>query len=192
MTSSAAPDDTEVLVPSPALPLARELVQHLVAHLDEQLRSVVRLRTAVEDLGAAIRGRDVAEVLRHTGTLEAETTFRTTLEDRRTTLLLRGAAMLGVAPHEVSVTGLCALVDPEQAAAARERSDALLEAMEDVAREHRTNRTLMQQELSFLDHLLHLGGAPPDPTYEPPGDARRASAGPARAGRQRPGLDLRA
>lgn len=179
---------------TPAAPLARELVQHLVGHLDEQLRSVVRLRAAVEDLGAAIRGRDVEAVLRHTGTLEAETTFRSTLENRRTALLHRGAAMLGVLPHEVSVTGLCELVDPEQAAAARERSDRLLGAMEDVAREHRTNRALMQQELSFLDHLMHLGGVPPEPTYEPPGEGRRTGSGAvaARAGRQRHGLDLRA
>lgn len=195
MTSSAsAPDDLEARAPVPASPLARELVQHLVAHLDEQLRSVHRLRTAVDDLGGAIRARDVAAVLRHTGTLEAETTFRTTLEDRRATLLRRGAAMLGVLPHEVSVAGLCALVDPEHAAPALRRSDALMQAMEDVAREHRTNRTLMQQELSFLDHLLRLGGVPPEPTYEPPGDARRATAGAAaaRAGRRHHGLDLRA
>lgn len=179
---------------APSPPLARELVQHLVAHLDEQLRSVVRLRSAVEDLGAAIRARDVDAVVRHTGTLEAETTFRTTLEDRRSGLLRRGAAMLGVAPHEVTVAGLCSLVDEDQASLAQERSDALLRAMEEVAREHRTNRALMQQELSFLDHLLRLGGVPPEPTYEPPGDARRGAGttttGP--RGRQRHGLDLRA
>ncbi|MEV4422495.1 hypothetical protein AB0L40_21335 [Patulibacter sp. NPDC049589] len=180
---------------SPATPLARELVSHLVNHLDEQLRSVVRLRAAVEDLGAAIRARDVAAVLRHTGTLEAESTFRATLEERRAVLLQRGSAMLGVEPREVSVTGLCDLVDPEQAQLAKQRSDELLVAMEDVAREHRTNRTLMQQELSFLDHLLHLDGVPPDPTYEPPGDAgRRAAAGssPASLALHRHGLDLRA
>jgi hypothetical protein len=183
-------------VTTPAPPLARELVAHLVSHLDEQLRSVVRLRAAVEELGAAIRARDVAAVLRHTGTLEAEATFRSTLEDRRTALLQRGAAMLGVEPWEVSVTGLCSLVDPHQAEVARERSDELLRALEDVAREHRTNRTLMQQELSFLDHLMHLGGVPDEPTYEPPGDARRtgASAPGSAAGvaLTRHGFDLRA
>ncbi|WP_026911639.1 hypothetical protein [Patulibacter minatonensis] len=182
---------------TPAPPLARELVSHLVLHLDEQLRSVVRLRAAVEELGVAIRARDVAAVLRHTGTLEAESTFRTTLEERRTALLQRGAAMLGVEPWEVSVTGLCSLVDPQQALLARERSDELLAAMEEVAREHRTNRTLMQQELSFLDHLMHLGGVPAEPTYEPPGEGRRVvgSSAPGSAANvalHRHGLDLRA
>lgn len=172
-------------------PTAGELVDHLVAHLDEQLRSVARLRAAVDGLGAAIRDRDVTAVLHHTGTLEAETTFRTTLEARRTALLRRGAAALGVDPWDVSVAGLCSLADPERAALARSRSDELQAAMEDVAREHRTNRTLMQQELSFLDHLLRLGGVPPEPTYEPPGDLRRAGTGGA-PGLVRHGLDLRA
>jgi hypothetical protein len=177
-------------------PLARELVSHLVAHLDEQLRSVGRLRAAVDDLGGAIRARDVTAVLRHTGTLEAESTFRTTLEDRRSGLLRRGAIMLGVEPWEVTVAAVCSLVEPEDAAPALARSDELLVAMEDVAREHRTNRALMQQELSFLDHLLRLGGVPPVPTYEPPSDpSRRAPAGAAAAaglGLQRHSLDLRA
>ncbi|MSW52214.1 MAG: hypothetical protein F2817_15175 [Actinobacteria bacterium] len=176
-------------------PQARELVSLLVAHLDEQLRSVVRLRAAVDALGAAIRERDVSAVLRHTGTLEAETTFRTTLEDRRAGLLHRGGTLLGVPPYEVTVAGLCSLVGPDQAGEALRRSDELLRSMEDVAREHRTNRTLMQQELSFLDHLLQLGGVPPEPTYEPPGDRGRrpvgAAAGSA-AAPHRHGLDLRA
>lgn len=174
----------------PENPLAAELVDHLVAHLDEQLRSVARLREAVDGLGVAIRDRDVTGVLHHTGTLEAETTFRTTLEARRTALLRRGSALLGIDPWDVSVADLCAVVDPEQAALARSRSDELQAAMEDVAREHRTNRTLMQQELSFLDHLLRLGGVPPEPTYEPPRDLRRAST--AASGLVRHGLDLRA
>lgn len=175
----------------PEHPLARELVDHLVAHLDEQLRSVARLRRAVDGLGAAIRERDVTAVLHHTGTLEAETTFRTTLEERRTTLLRRGAVLLGVDPWDVSVAGLCALVDPDHAEVARDRSRELQTALEDVAREHRTNRTLMQQELSFLDHLLRLGGVPPEPTYEPPGDLRRPPAV-APVGHGLHGLDLRA
>lgn len=179
-----------------AAPLARELVSHVVDHLDEQLRSVVRLRAAVDALGVAIRARDVAAVLRHTGTLEAETTFRTTLEDRRAALLHRGAALLGVPVWEVSVGALCPLVDAELAELALARSAELVRAMEDVAREHRTNRTLMQQELSFLDHLLRLGGAPPEPTYDPPGDGGRrggsTAAAAASLGLHRHGLDLRA
>jgi hypothetical protein len=165
-------------------PLTRELAAHLVAHLDE--------------LGVAIRARDVAAVLRHTGTLEAEQTFRGTLEDRRGALLHRGARLLGVEPWEVTVTALCTLLEPESAEVVRARSDELLRATEDVAREHRTNRTLMQQELSFLDHLLRLGGAPPEPTYAPPGaGSYRAGGGPsaaiaAGAGAHRHGLDLRA
>jgi hypothetical protein len=175
---------------APVAIAAHEVVGHVVDHLDEQLRSVARLREAVDALGVAIRDRDVSAALRHTGTLEAETIFRATLEERRAALLRRGAATIGVEPAEVTVTALCAHVEPALADAARERSDELLRATEDVARKHRTNRALMQQELSFLDHLLRLGGVPPEPTYEPPGDLRR-TGGPAPAP-ARHGLDLRA
>lgn len=174
-------------------PRARELVALLASHLDDQLRSVVRLRGAVDALGAAIRVRDVPAVLRHTGTLEAETTFRATLEERRSDLLRRGGSLLGVAPHDVTVAALCALVGPVQASEALRRSDELLRSLEDVARQHRTNRALMQQELAFLDHLLRLDGAPPEPTYEPPRvQARRAAPTAVPAAPHRRALDLRA
>ena len=31
--------------------------------------------------------------------------------------------------------------------------------LEEIQREHTTNRALMQQELAFLDHLLRLAGS---------------------------------
>lgn len=149
-------------------PLGRELL----GHLDEHLRSVGRLRDAVLALGAAVRTRDVEAVVRHTGTVDAETTFRATLEERRTALLVRAAGLLGLPPYEVTVTALCVLVSPDEAKVAQERSAALVELTDEVAREHACNRALMQQELAFLDHLLRLGGAPPEPTYEPPAGSR--------------------
>lgn len=151
-------------------PLGRELL----GHLDEHLRSVGRLRDAVRALGVAVRARDVEAVVRRTGTVDAETTFRATLDERRTALLVRAGGLLGLPPHEVTVSALCVLVNPEEARLAQERSAQLVGLTEEVAREHACNRALMQQELSFLDHLLRLGGAPPEPTYQPPGGVRPA------------------
>ncbi|WP_210493834.1 hypothetical protein [Patulibacter sp. SYSU D01012] len=150
-------------------PLGRELL----GHLDEQLRSIERLARAVEALGTAVRVRDAPSVLRHTGTIEAETTFRVALEERRTALLVRGGQLLGMEPWAVTVTDLCTLLSPEEAEAVTGRSVQLVGATEAVAREHEANRMLLYQELTFVEHLLRLGGAPPrDVTYEPPPGVR--------------------
>jgi hypothetical protein len=154
-------------------PLGRELL----GHLDEQLRSVGRLKSAVLALGEAVRNRDVGAVIRHTGVIEAETTFRGSLEERRTALLVRGAGLLGVQPYEVTVSALCVLVGIDEARTAQERSALLMEETDEVAREHACNRALMQQELAFLDHLLRLGGAPAEATYDPPAGARPGAGG---------------
>lgn len=156
------------MITAAATPLGRELL----GHLDEQLRSIERLQSAVTALGVAVSARDAPAVVLHTGTIEAETTFRGTLEERRTALLVRGGALLGIEPWQVTVSALCTLISPLEATTAQERSERLVAATEAVHHDHRCNRALMQQELTFIDHLRRLGGNLSDVTYEPPTGAR--------------------
>ncbi|WP_320669664.1 flagellar export chaperone FlgN [Patulibacter defluvii] len=161
------------------------LGRELLVHLDEQHRSAERLRAAVAGQSAALRARDVDALLARTAELDAEVVFRATLEERRARLLARGAALLGAEPQAVTLERLATLATPEEADAARERSAALAAVLDEVRREHGCNQALVRQELAFLDHLLHLGGAAPEATYAPP--RARPGAAPAHAA-----LDLRA
>jgi hypothetical protein len=85
---------------------------------------------------------------------------------------------LGVPATAVTLERLCALVTPEAARAAMERSAELRGLLAEIAREHGINRALMRQELTFLSHLTRLIGNETEPGYRPPGGAAGPSAPP--------------
>ncbi|HMS71773.1 MAG TPA: flagellar export chaperone FlgN [Baekduia sp.] len=169
----------------------------VVRHLDEQIVSAQRLLDAVLRQGAAIRARQVEEVLGCLAELQGEMQRRSKLERDRATILHTAAAGLGIAAHTVTLDALAALLDPQTAEHARARSAELRGLLAEVQREHQINRALMRQELTFLSHLTRLLGVDgEDVGYRPPeepGGSMRATLDPGAAQhRQRRALDLNA
>ena len=145
------------------------LEAELLAHLDAQLISARRLLALVLEQGKAIRGRDVDGVLARLADVQTEMGRRGALEQDRAALLQRAGAAIGTTAAAVTLEHLCALVTPEGARAARERSAELRGLLAEIAREHGINRALMRQELAFLAHLVRLvGHDAPEPGYGRP------------------------
>lgn len=136
------------------------LIAAVNRHLEVQLASARRLLDLVLRQGAAIRDRDVEAVMARLAEMKAEMGTREMLEQERTALIGRAAGRLGVAPAEVTLSALCGLCGPEEAERLNARSAELRGLLAEIAREHGINRALMRQELSFLDHLVRLIGAP--------------------------------
>jgi hypothetical protein len=151
------------------------LAGDVLAHLEAQLHSTTRLLHAVLAQSVAIRAQDVDGVVRQVATFQAELERRARLEEDRARLLARAGALLGTAPTAVTLSQLTALMAPQDAQLAQERSAELQGLLAELTREHACNQALMRQELSFLDHLLRLV----DPAA--PGDAGGYTAGGIRA-----------
>ena len=132
------------------------LTGDVLAHLDAQLVGVRRLLQVVLEQGAAIRQRDVHNVVRLAGILQAEMQRRGQLEDERMLLLERAGSRLGVTGSSVTLALLERVMDPGLVPVARALSSELRGLLSELQREHACNRALMHQELAFLDHLLRL------------------------------------
>jgi hypothetical protein len=132
------------------------LTGDVLVHLDAQLVGVRRLLQIVLEQGAAIRERDVHNVVRLAGILQAEMQRRGQLEEERMLLLERAGARLGVTATSVTLSLLERVMDPDLVPVARTRSSELRGLLSELQREHACNRALMHQELAFLDHLLRL------------------------------------
>lgn len=148
----------------------------VIAHLDAQLASARRLLAIVLEQGAAIRKRDVPNVVSLTGMLHAELQRRALVERERAKLLERAGARLGIAPTAVSISALDAVMDPLRVDEAHARSAELRGLLEEIQREHHVNRALMNQELAFLDHLLRLADSDRNLGYDSAGDHNRMTA----------------
>lgn len=136
----------------------RTLAAEVLTHLEVQLVSARKLLGIVLEQGAAIRVRDVKEVVQCVGRLQAELSHRQLLEEERDRLLRRAGAQLGVSSNTVTLTQLSALMAPAQAIEAQRRSQELQGLLKELQHEHTVNRILMSQELQFLDYLLRLAG----------------------------------
>jgi hypothetical protein len=164
-----------VLVPA-AEQFDTALTTDVISHLEAQLVSARRLLQVVLEQGAAIRARDVQQVVSLTGMLQVELQRRALIERDRAILLDRAGAHLGVAPTAVSMSLLDVVMDPGLAPLAHARSAELRGILEEVQREHHVNRALMSQELSFLDHLLRLTDTDRHLGYDSGGDHNRVTA----------------
>ena len=142
----------------------------VLAHLDAQLTAARRLLQVVLEQGAAIRNRDVQNVVALTGLMQAELQRRQLLENERAQILERAGVRLGVAPGAITLTLMEQLMDPAAASHAQALSAELRGLLDEVQREHYVNRALMNPELSFLDHLLRLAHGGGDGGYEPTGE----------------------
>jgi flagellar biosynthesis/type III secretory pathway chaperone len=165
MSALAATDQTDIV-----------FTNDVIAHLDAQLASARRLLGIVLEQGAAIRRRDVHNVVTLTGMLQAELQRRALIERDRARLLERAGARLGVAPTAVSISLLDAVMDPQRVDEAHARSAELRGLLEEIQREHHVNRALMNQELAFLDHLLRLADSDRHLGYDSAGDHNRMRA----------------
>ena len=168
--------------------MSTALEAELLVHLDTQIASARRLLALVLEQGKAVRARDVEGVLGRLAEVQTEMGRRGALENDRAGLLQRAGTALGVPATEVTLERLCALVTPDAARTARERSAELRGLLAEIAREHGINRALMRQELAFLAHLTRLvGQEPADPGY-----GRPDGAGPAPVAPIHRALDLKA
>jgi len=144
----------------------------VIGHLDAQLASARRLLDLVLRQGQAIRAQDVEGVVTRLGEIQGEMERRAMLEGDRARLLEQAGGALGLPAHAVTLDALTSLMAPADAGGATERSAELRGLLAEVSREHATNRALMRQELSFLDHLTRLMGAGTDSgAYRPPSEA---------------------
>jgi len=169
-------------------PTDQLLAGDVLAHLDAQLVAAQRLLSVVLEQGAAIRRRDVQNVVRLAGMLQVEMQRRQMLEDERMRLLSRAGQKLSMAGEQVTLTMLEALMDPGSAAETRQRTAELRGMLAEIQREHTVNRALMTQELAFLDHLLRLAGGAGG--YDAAGD--HATPGVGGSARHRRVFDLEA
>lgn len=169
-------------------PADQLLAYDVLAHLDAQLVAAQRLLSVVLEQGAAIRRRDVQNVVRLAGMLQVEMQRRQMLEVERMRLLGRAGEKLSIAGEQVTLTMLEGLMDANSAAETRQRTAELRGLLAEIQREHTVNRALMTQELAFLDHLLRLAGGAGG--YDAAGD--HASAGAGGSVRRRRVFDLEA
>jgi hypothetical protein len=161
---------------------ASPIAADVLAHLDAQIGSARRLLAQILRQSGAIRRRDVDGVLATMTDIQGEMASRGRLESERTELLWRAGALLGVPAQDVTLSELTGLMDDADADDARTRSAELRGLLGEVEREHATNRALMRQELSFLEHLTRmLGGMPESSGSYGPGPGVRPNGRPSRS-----------
>jgi len=152
-----------------------QLADAFLAHLAKQLESARRMLALVNEQGAAIRGRDVQNVVRLAGALQVEMHRREVVDSERERLLGRLAGSLALDADGLQLSSVQALLDYDSALLARARSVELTKIREEINREHHTNRVLMAQEMAFLDHLLRLVGGGGTGAYDADADSSTRS-----------------
>jgi flagellar FlgN protein len=147
----------------------------VIAHLEEQIASARRMLELTLRQAQAIRARDVDAVVRKVSDLNVEIGRRERLEHDRSALLDQAGAMLGKPGTQVVLDDIARIVEPGAAARAQELSLELRGLLSELGRETQMNRSLMRQELTFLDHLLRLAGHPAEPGYSATGEQALSS-----------------
>jgi hypothetical protein len=147
----------------------------VIAHMEEQIASARRMLELTLRQAQAIRARDVDAVVRKVSDLNVEIGRRERLEHDRSALLDQAGAMLGKPGTQVVLEDIAKIIDPGAAERARELSVELRGLLGELQRETQMNRSLMRQELTFLDHLLRLAGHPAEPGYSATGEQSLAS-----------------
>jgi hypothetical protein len=161
------------LATAPYLPVQGEnaLGGEVVQHLEAQIASARSLLGVVLEQGAAIRVRDVQGVVRLAGILRGEMGRRQLLDEDRSRLLAQCGERLGVPAQTVTLSGLSTLMSSPQAERAGSLSAELKGLLHELQREHTANRTLMQLELGFLDHLMSMLAMDGVNGYDPHGSS---------------------
>jgi hypothetical protein len=141
----------------------------LIAHLEAQVASAERLLATVNAQTEAIKTQDVPTLLARLGDVQSELSLRKALELERDQLI-NAAAVRRQAP--VDTIDLEAMLDglpPDICARARVLSTQLRSGLARVQQIHVSNRALIRQELTFVDHLLRVLSGVPQAGYSPGG-----------------------
>jgi hypothetical protein len=147
-------------------------VSELITHLSDQVASAERLLVNVTAQTDAIRTQDVPALLARLGDIQGELEVRKRLESERDRLIDAAAARRGVARDTIDLEALLDGMPPDAAAQARTMSTHLRKVLARVAQVHGSNRVLIKQELSFVDHLLRVLSGTPQAGYSPAGWAQ--------------------
>ncbi len=141
----------------------------LLEHLERQVASARKLLGIVLAQTEAIKQQDVESLLARLADVQVEMRTRERLEHERDTIIRVAAGQLNVAPNELDIETILALVPPPDAAQARALSGELRGLLTEIGQVHTCNRVLIRQELSFLDHLMRVISGSPEAGYSKSG-----------------------
>jgi hypothetical protein len=144
-------------------------VSRLTDHLQRQLESSRRLLEIVLSQRDSIRKQDVEAVLASLTDVQSEMGYRARLEQERDAILREAAAATGAAPDTLDLESVLVGMPEHEAAQARALSAELRGLISEVGRIHDSNRVLLRQELTFLDHLMRVLSGTPQAGYSPSG-----------------------
>jgi hypothetical protein len=144
----------------------------LVEHLKRQVESARKLLGIVLAQAEAIKKQDVETLLARLADVQMEMRTRERLERERDELIRAAAGQLGVHVSQIDIESIAGLVPADEAHEARGLSAELRGLLAEIARVHSTNRVLIRQELSFLDHLMRVISGQPEAGYSPAGWTR--------------------
>jgi flagellar biosynthesis/type III secretory pathway chaperone len=144
-------------------------VSDLLTHLDAQVASAERLLATVNAQTEAIKTQDVQLLLTRLGDVQAELSVRKQLELERDRLIDATAVRLQVPAESVDLEAMLAGAPAEVAERARALSAQLRALLSRVQQVHGSNRALIRQELTFVDHLLRVLSGTPQAGYSPGG-----------------------
>ena len=113
-------------------------------------------------------------VLARLAELQGEMAQRLVLEKERERLIGAAASRLGLPFEEVDIEGILSLEPGRDGGPARRLSAELKGLVDETARIHAQNQVLIQQELSFLDHLMRLLSGSWQAGYSPTGQTPAA------------------
>lgn len=145
----------------------------LVEHLETQVASAERLLAIVVAQSEAIKTQDVQGLVARLGDVQTELVTRRQLELERDRLIQATAARLEITTDAVDLDAMLDGAPPVAAEQARSLAARLRAALAEVARVHRSNRVLIRQELTFVDHLLRVLSGIPQAGYSPAGWSTR-------------------
>ena len=128
----------------------------LIPHLEAQIASAERLLATVVAQTEAIKRQDVQTLVARLGDVQAELGVRKRLELERDRLIGDAAHRRQVPPETIDLDAILEGLPADEAAQARSLSAHLRAVLARVAQVHSSNRTLIRQELSFVDHLLRV------------------------------------
>lgn len=151
-------------------------MNQLLAHLVRQIDSARKLLGIVLAQSEAIKRQDVETLLARLADVQLEMRTRDRLESERDAILRVASTELGLPADELDLEAIVSLLPGVEADAARRSSAELRGLLDEIKRVHTTNRVLIRQELTFLDHLMRVLSGAPDAGYSPKGWSRAPQA----------------
>jgi hypothetical protein len=144
-------------------------MSEILVHLQDQIASAERLLATVVAQTEAIKTQDVQALVARLGDVQAELNVRKRLELERDRLINAAALRRQVPPEAIDLEAMLEGLPAETAAQARALSAHLRRVLARVAQVHGSNRQLIRQELTFVDHLLRMLSGVPQAGYSAEG-----------------------